>query len=75
MLKVLIYSSKELYDSATFEGRAEAHVIAYRDGDYYRILKNKTNQYMADSVVYYTMYRLLEWAERDLWQNEKNKYV
>lgn len=28
-MKVLIYSSKELYDKSSYVGRAEAHVIAY----------------------------------------------
>lgn len=30
-LKVLIFSSKEMYDKSSYHGRAEAHVIAYRD--------------------------------------------
>lgn len=28
-VKVLIYSSKELYDNSSYAGRAEAHLIAY----------------------------------------------
>ncbi len=28
-MKVLIYSSKELYDRSSYAGRAEAHLIAY----------------------------------------------
>ena len=35
MVKVLIYSSKELYDTSSYEGRAEADLIAYRIDDYY----------------------------------------
>jgi hypothetical protein len=34
-MKVLIYSTKELYDNSSFEGRAEAHLIAYADKDRY----------------------------------------
>jgi len=34
MVKVLIYSSRELYDTSSFEGRAEADLIAYRIDDY-----------------------------------------
>ena len=28
-MKVLIYSSKEVYDNSSYVGRAEAHLIAY----------------------------------------------
>lgn len=42
MVKVLIYSSKSIYDSAGFEGRSEADIVAYRvDERNYRVLKNK----------------------------------
>jgi hypothetical protein len=40
-LKVLIYSSKEIYDNSGFEGRAESDLIAYRDNDCYIIIKSK----------------------------------
>lgn len=41
-MKVLIYSSKEIYDSAPFEGRAEADLIAYSLNDYeYEVVKTK----------------------------------
>lgn len=40
-LKVLIYSSKEIYDNSGFEGRAESDLIAYRDNDFYFIIKSK----------------------------------
>ena len=42
MVKVLIYSSKEIFDKASYEGRAEAHVIAYNMGNNkYQIVKNR----------------------------------
>jgi hypothetical protein len=41
-MKVLIYSSKEIYDSASFEGRAEADIIAYSVDEYsYQLVKNR----------------------------------
>lgn len=40
-VKVLIYSSKEIYDNAGFEGRAEADLIAYRDGCWLIPVKSK----------------------------------
>jgi len=42
MVKVLIYSSKEIYDNASYEGRAEADIIAYSVDEYsYQIVKNR----------------------------------
>jgi hypothetical protein len=40
-MKVLIYSSEEIYKTATFEGRAEADIIAYRVEDHYTIVKDR----------------------------------
>lgn len=74
MVKVLIYSSKELYDNSSFEGRAEANVIAYREGDEYIIIKNRTSQYMSDRVSDFSMSRMLEWAERDEWNFEMDRH-
>lgn len=75
MVKVLIYSSKEIYDNAPFEGRAEADVIAYREGDEYVVVKNRTSQYMhGDRFVVYRMRRILELAERDEWQRDKERH-
>jgi hypothetical protein len=70
MVKVLIYSSKEIYDSAPFAGRAEAQIVAYREGDFYHIMKNRTSQYMGDKLIYFKLNRLIEWAERDEWNRE-----
>jgi hypothetical protein len=65
MVKVLFYSSKDIYDKSSYEGRAEAAVIAYRDEYHYVVLKNTTSQYMPDRVADYAMERILEWVERD----------
>lgn len=70
MVKVLIYSSKEIYENASFEGRAEAHIIAYREGDEYVVLKNKTNQYIGKTVAVPFMSRQIMWAERNEWDRE-----
>lgn len=75
MLKVLIYSSKKIYDNSSYEGRAEADLIAYRDGDYYVVLKNKTTQYIPEKPLAFTLERIINRAERDLWRIEKDKYV
>ena len=69
-MKVLIYSSKELYEKSSYEGRAEAHVIAYRCENEYVVLKNRTTQYMSDRMAHFTMARTLEWAERDIFNLE-----
>lgn len=42
MVKVLIYSSKEIYNTASYEGRAEADIIAYSVDEYsYQLVKNR----------------------------------
>lgn len=72
MVKVLIYSSKEIYDRASFADRAEAHLIAYReDASYYRIVKNRTSRYIPEKIVHYALRREIEWVERDEWNNNK----
>jgi len=69
MVKVLIYSSKEIYEKSSFEGRAEANIIAYRDGLCYVVLKNRTTQYIPsnDRIPTFTLSRIIKWAERDEW--------
>ena len=49
MVKVLIYSSKEIYDNSSYEGRAEADIIAYAETDEYdykkyKVLKDRTGR-------------------------------
>jgi hypothetical protein len=75
MIKVLIYSSREIYDKASFAGRAEAHLIAYREDEHhYRIVKNRTSRYIPEKVVHFTLRREIEWAERDEWKRDKEAH-
>jgi hypothetical protein len=75
MVKVLIYSSKEIYENAPFEGRAEAHIVAYREDEHhYRIIKNRTSRYIPEKIVHFTLHREIEWAERDEWNREKESH-
>ncbi len=79
MVKVLIYSSKEIYDNTSFEGRAEADIIAYSDFDYvpiYRIVKNRTSEYLdlGDKVLKDRMKRILELVEQAEWRRDMNSH-
>ena len=66
MVKVLIYGSKEIYDTATYDGRAEAHFVAYRKDDgYYEITKNRTGRYFGSWCLPRNLDREFEWIERD----------
>lgn len=78
MVKVLIYSSKEIYDKASYEGRAEAHLIAYReDDDCYRIVKNRTSRYIPswERLSHVSLRREIEWAEQQEWNREVEAIV
>lgn len=57
-VKVLIYSTKEIYETSDYEGRAESDLIAYRDGDRYNIVKSKIPSIIKSST--YSHY-MLEW--------------
>ena len=72
MVKVLIYSSKEIYDKASYEGRSEADIVAYRrDDDHtYEVLKNRTKYYMSRN---YTTYQTLALDIRSIEQTEWEK--
>ena len=82
MVKVLIYSSKEIYDNASYEGRAEADVIAYSVDEYsYQIVKNRNfslfliHANSSDSSKYgnirkYKLKRHIEQLEYDEWIDE-----
>lgn len=74
MVKVLIYGSKQIYDNAPFEGRAEANVIAYREGPEYVIVKNRTSHYMNNRVPCFSMTRILNWIERDEWNQDLERH-
>lgn len=74
MVKVLIYSSKEIYDKSSYAGRAEADLIAYRDDDgvFYTILKNRTNyQTFGGPTTNWTLRNIIRKAEDDEWKHEK----
>jgi hypothetical protein len=46
-MKVLVYSSKELYDNSGYEGRAEADLVCYRtDAGNYQMTKDRTSTFM-----------------------------
>jgi hypothetical protein len=75
MVKVLIYDSKEIYDNASYEGRAEAHFVAYRKDDgYYEITKNRTGRYLGSYCSPHTLNQTFEWMERDELMKELNNY-
>ena len=77
MVKVLIYSSKEIYDAAPYEGRAEAHIVAYRrDDDHtYEVLKNRTKYYMSPNyTTYQTLALDIRLIEQSEWEEEFGNY-
>jgi len=60
---VLVCSSKELYETRTsYKDRAEAVVIAYRDGNIYHIVKDRIGVF-PNKVGVHRMRRTLELAE------------
>ena len=44
MVKVLIYSSKEIFDKSSYVGRAEADIVAYSFEDGYTVVKDRTKR-------------------------------
>ena len=82
MVKVLIYSSKEIYDNASYEGRAEADVIAYSVDEYsYQLVKNRNYSLFLihsnnsdlskyGNITKYYLKRHIERLERDEWIDE-----
>ena len=80
MVKVLIYSSEEIYDNSSFHGRAEAHLIAYSvDDDRYQVVKNRipsvnypwtsTDDFnLFGPVTKYKLKRHVERIEQDEWK-------
>lgn len=74
MVKVLIYSSKEIYDSVPYEGRAEANIIAYRYNDYeYRILKNNTTEFLSEFSTLFLLKHAIKKVERQEFERELSK--
>jgi hypothetical protein len=75
MVKVLIYSSKQIYDTATYEGRAEADFVAYRKDDgYYEITKNRSGRYFGGYCLPHNLDKEFEWMERDEFKKELRNY-
>jgi hypothetical protein len=76
MVKVLIYSSKEIYDTASYVGRAEAHIIAYRkpDGHFYEVVKNRTSRNLGPYTTFQGLQLELKWIERDELDQELKNY-
>lgn len=79
-VKVLIYSSKEMYEKSSYIGRAEAHIIAYRSDDNYRyfLVKNRTGPSMwmirncvGSTVSPYILERHIQSLEKSSWENQK----
>ena len=72
MVKVLIYSSKEIFDKSSYEGRAEAHIIAYRKDDgYYEVVKNRTKCRASSYSTYESLRDIIKWEEHNQWELER----
>jgi len=72
MVKVLVYSSKEIYDNASYEGRAEADLIAYRNDDRYVITKNRIRYpFVFETISKQSFRSILDKIERDEWLRDK----
>lgn len=66
-MKVLIYSSEELYKNSGFEGRAEAELIAYRLDEYwYKIVKDIHDIMASNKVRFGELSREIRIFERNL---------
>lgn len=77
MVKVLIYSSKQIYDNAPYEGRTEADIVAYRRGDdhTFEIIKNRTKYYMSRNyTTYQTLALDIRSIEQTEWEEELKRY-
>jgi len=76
MVKVIVYSSKEIYDNSSYEGRAEAHLIAYRDGYEYVIVKNRTSEVIFNERITYSALRFhIQRAEREEWNKDLAAHI
>lgn len=72
-IKVLIYSSKELYEKSGYQGRAEAHIIAVRDSEtdfFYHIMKNRCGNLYRERISRWELEKLIKTAERDAFNRE-----
>lgn len=75
MVKVLIYGSKELYDNSSYEGRAEADIVLYRDkDDTYHARKNRTGRYIGKYLYGGMLEHVLNRIENDEWEADMKSY-
>lgn len=75
MVKVLIYSSKEIYDKTSYHGRAEADIIAYKkDNFWYQVVKNRTSRYIQESTTHRDLCRDIKWIEQNEWERDKENH-
>lgn len=75
MVKVLIYGSKQIYDDASYVGRAESDIVAYRkDDDYYQVVKNRSRYYMGSYTTFKQLQQDISWIERDELDKELKDY-
>lgn len=66
-MKVIIYSSKEIYINSPVAGQAEAELIAYRDGNDYVITKDRLQvNHGISRVAQYRLGRMIEIKEQEL---------
>jgi hypothetical protein len=84
MVKVLIYSSKEIYDSASYEGRSEADIIAYSISEYsYQMVKNRKSSFVFaftdrtdlekyGEIAKWRLRSHIERLEKEEWQTKEN---
>jgi hypothetical protein len=75
MVKVLIYSSKDIFDATSYEGRAESDIVAYRKDDgCYQIIKNRTGRYLGSYTTFHGLQLELKWIECDELDKELKNY-
>lgn len=80
MVKLLIYSSDKVYKESSYEGRAEADIIAVVGKEFgkkvYHIKKDKVKSFFTDKVYGYTAFvAALEYAETKIYNREMISYI
>jgi hypothetical protein len=66
MVKVLIYSSKEIYDTSSYEGRAEADIVAYAlDDMFYEVVKVRNLNAWVHSTGKFMKRYVKRWVEEE----------
>ena len=83
MVKVLIYSSKELFENSSYEGRAEADFIAWNTGTgtledpFYTVVKNRKPSIWVEGLESVFLHRIqyhIERVEQDEWRQDMKKH-